>query len=76
METIFNKLSGIISDLGGEISDFKNLGQKTFEYAVDKKYLSGEYLQISFEADARAPASIREKLRLDKTINRVFIESC
>lgn len=74
METIFDKLKNIITDLGGEIEDFKNLGQKEFQYVVDRKYPSGAYVQILFSALASVPAAIKEKLKLDKTINRIFIE--
>lgn len=76
METIFDKLKNLISSLGGEISDFKDLGQREFQYAVDKKYTSGAYIQILFSALSNVPAAIKEKLKLDKTINRIFIEAC
>ncbi|MDR3273784.1 MAG: 30S ribosomal protein S6 [Puniceicoccales bacterium] len=76
IDAIFTKLRGIVTDFGGDIREFKALGQKTFERAVNKRYLSGEYVQIAFGADSSAPTAIREKLRLDKTINRVFIENC
>lgn len=76
METIFDKLKTLIGELGGEINDFKNLGQKEFQYAVDKKYTSGTYIQILFSALSNVPAAIKEKLKLDKTINRIFIEAC
>ncbi|MDE6432538.1 MAG: 30S ribosomal protein S6 [Opitutales bacterium] len=76
IETIFDKLKNIISGLGGEINDFKNLGQKEFQYAVDKKYTNGTYIQVLFSALSGVPAAIKEKLKLDKTINRIFIEVC
>ncbi len=76
LETIFDKLKNVISSLGGEINDFKNLGQKEFEYAVDRKYTSGMYVQLLFSALSNVPAAIKEKLKLDKTINRIFIEAC
>jgi small subunit ribosomal protein S6 len=76
IDTIFAKLRDVVTGLGGNILDFKTLGQKVFERAVDKKYLAGEYVQITFETDPSVPAAIKEKLRLDKTINRIFIESC
>ena len=76
METIFDKLKNLISSLGGEINDFKDLGQREFQYAVDKKYTSGAYIQILFSALSNVPTAIKEKLKLDKTINRIFIEAC
>ncbi len=76
IETIFDKLKNVISNLGGEIIDFSSLGRKDFKYAVDKKYTSGMYIQILFSALASVPKAIKEKLKLDKTINRIFIEVC
>jgi ribosomal protein S6 len=76
IDTIFDKLKNVVTDFGGNIKEFKNLGQQVFARATDKKYLSGEYVQVAFEGDSSVPAAIMEKLRLDKTINRIFIESC
>jgi small subunit ribosomal protein S6 len=76
VDAISDKLREVIADLGGDVTEFKNLGQKTFERAIDKKYPCGEYLQFTFRAGPDVPAGIKEKLRLDKTVNRVFIESC
>lgn len=76
IDTIFDKLKNMIVDLGGEISEFKNLGQKEFERVVDKKYTSGAYVQILFSGLTSMPRAIKEKLKLDKTINRIFIENC
>jgi small subunit ribosomal protein S6 len=76
VDAVVGKLTGVVTDFGGDIRELKNLGQQIFARAIDKKYPGGEYVQITFEADSSVPAAIREKLRLDKTINRVFIESC
>jgi small subunit ribosomal protein S6 len=76
VDAISARLRNIVVDLGGDVKELKKLGQKTFERAVDKKYLCGEYVQIAFCAESSIPAAIREKLKLDRTVNRVFIENC
>ena len=74
LDTISNKLRDIIVNLGGNIGELKNLGMKDFRRAVNKKFPAGEYVQIFFSSDTNVPAGIKEKLKLDKTVNRTFIE--
>lgn len=74
IEGVMTRLQNTISALGGTVSESRNLGQKSFEYVVDRKFPNGIYLQIDFEGSSVVPASIKSKLALDKTVNRVLIE--
>ena len=74
-ETIIAKLTDTLKGLEGKVSEVKNLGQKDFVRVTDRKNPNGVYVQIEFSAPASAPVAFREKLRLDKTIKRILIQS-
>ncbi|MDR1595815.1 MAG: 30S ribosomal protein S6 [Puniceicoccales bacterium] len=75
VDTVIGKLSSVITSLGGEISATENLGQKRFERKIDRSFPSGVYVQILFAGAPKIVDGIKSKLRLDKTINRVLVES-
>ncbi len=75
VEALVEKLKGTIESAGGKVGKVENLGQKTFARTTDRTFPEGIYIGISFEGASALPAQIKEKLRLDKTVNRVLILS-
>lgn len=74
-ETVIEKLKETIKSVEGVVSEVKNLGSKDFVRITDRKNPNGTYVQIAFSAPAAAPAAFRHKLRLDKTVKRILIQS-
>ena len=74
IDDVISKLQSIIVGLGGSVMGTKNLGQKSFECVVDRKFPNGIYVQIDFESASSVPATVTEKLSLYKSVNRVLIE--
>ena len=74
-ETIIAKLTDTVKAVEGTVGEVKNLGQKEFVRVTDRKNPNGVYVQIDFSAPATAPVAFREKLRLDKTVKRILIQS-
>ncbi len=64
-----------ITALGGEVGVVENLGRKDFIRVTDKNFPSGIYVQVAFAAPATAPAALRERLRLNPSIYRTFVQS-
>ncbi|MDR1891088.1 MAG: 30S ribosomal protein S6 [Puniceicoccales bacterium] len=75
VDTLVEQLSKMIADFGGKIAAVENLGQKNFERVVNKSFTSGIYVQFLFEGAPSIVEGIKSKLKLDKTINRILIES-
>ena len=73
VETLIEKLKGVIESAECKISGVQNLGQKTFARAADRKFPAGIYVEFKYEGPNTANAVIQEKLRLDKTVDRVLI---
>ena len=47
---------------------------RAFARAADRRYTQGHYLEIQYAASSAVPAQLKEKLKLDKRINRIFVE--
>jgi len=75
VETLIEKLKTVLESTGCKVSGVENLGQKTFARAVDRSFPAGLYVQFTYEGPTTANAQILEKLRLDKTVNRMFVEA-
>jgi small subunit ribosomal protein S6 len=42
---------------------------------TDRKFPGGTYVQINFAAPLEAPAQLTERLRLNQSVYRTFVES-
>ena len=68
------KLSEIIRDSEGEVTKVENLGTHDFAYPQKNQMQSGVYLQFEISSDPLMPDRLKEKLKLEKKIDRVLIE--
>jgi small subunit ribosomal protein S6 len=74
-ETVIDKLKDVLKSIDCKVSEVENLGQKEFSRVVDRKFPSGLYVQFHFEGPVTAlRPTFREKLRLDRTINRLLVQ--
>lgn len=75
VDTIIEKLSTLLSSIDCDVLKAENLGQKDFARVTNPKFPAGIYIQIDFAGPPEAPAVLKEKLRLDRKINRILIEA-
>jgi len=68
-------LNDILKSIGAEPSSSEDLGMREFARAADHRYSQGHYIEIYFEGAGDVPATLNEKLKLDKRVNRIFTES-
>ncbi|WPJ97584.1 30S ribosomal protein S6 [Coraliomargarita algicola] len=68
-------LNEILKSIGAEPSDSEDLGMREFARAADRRYTQGHYVEIYFAATGDVPATLNEKLKLDKRVNRIFTEA-
>ena len=64
-----------ITAIEGEVTAVENLGKKDFVRVTDRKFTSGAYVQVAFSAPAEAPAQLKERLRLNGSVYRTFVQS-
>lgn len=70
-ETVEN-FKSVITDMGGEISDAKELGQKKIAYPI-KKEITGFYYVVNFNASKEVVAELDRKAKIDENILRHLI---
>lgn len=73
VETLIERLTNVIETVGGTVIKVKNLGQKDFARVTDRKFPAGIYVDVDFSGPSEAPAAIKEKLKLDRAVNRILI---
>ncbi len=62
----------VVSELGGNVVEFKELGEKKLAYPI-KKELNGYYFVMQIEASKEAEAELRRKAGLDENVLRHLI---
>ena len=71
---VLDELVKILKDLGATIEGSENLGVSDFARVADRNYSQGHYLEIYFTGASSISKELKDKLRLDKKINRIFVE--
>ena len=75
IEQIVEGVKKVIAEVKGEVTAVESIGKKDFARVTDKKLTGAHYVHINFSAPADAPAHLREKLRLNGSVYRTFIQS-
>lgn len=73
-EDLTETLKGEIVALDGEIGEVRQHGTLEFARTPDKRFTSGDYVEIEFVAPPLAPNAIQERVRLNKAIDRVLVD--
>ena len=75
IDQIVDGVKKVIADVKGEVSAVETVGKKDFARVTDKKLSGAHYVQINFSGPSDAPQHLREKLRLNNSVYRTFIQS-
>jgi small subunit ribosomal protein S6 len=51
-----------------------NRGKQDFARVTDRKMTSGSYVHVTFSAPPDAPTHLRERLRLNSSVYRTFVQ--
>jgi small subunit ribosomal protein S6 len=75
VEQLIEGVKTEIAAVQGEITHVENIGRKDFIRVTDPKLTSATYVQVAFSAPAAGPAQLKERLRLNHSVYRTFVES-
>lgn len=75
VEQIIDEVKSEISSLKGEISNVEELGRRDFARVTDRNLVGAPYVQITYSAPRTAPAELKERLRLNHNVYRIFIQA-
>ncbi|MDR2677405.1 MAG: 30S ribosomal protein S6 [Puniceicoccales bacterium] len=74
VEDIMGRISGYVEFLGGAVEKSTNLGVLDFQRYTNRQFRAGTYVQYLVEAEGNFNAEFRNRLRLDKAIDRALVE--
>ena len=73
-DEMISKLSETIRQIDGEVKKVDNQGSHDFAYPQSKDMTSGVFLQFDIESDSEMPTRLKDKLKLEKKVDRILIE--
>jgi len=75
IETLIDTLKAGIESTGATVGEVENLGQKPFIRVTDRAFPAGIYVKMDFSGPGSSAEALKEKFRLDKTVDRLLIQS-
>jgi small subunit ribosomal protein S6 len=72
VKDIIDKISNEITTAGGRIETVQKMDKKNFARVSDKKYTSGFYVNVIFEAKPESIALLRKHLGMNEDVYRVM----
>ena len=63
-----------IEAVDGAVTAVENIGKKDFARVTDKKLTNASYVHVNFSAPPTGPAALRERLRLNSSVYRTFVQ--
>ncbi len=73
-EDLVSKLSEVVTSVGGEAIAADDTGSRNFVRQSHKGADGGRFVILTFDGPPEAPAQIQDKVRLDRTVDRVLVE--
>ncbi len=72
VKTTAENLKKLVSELGGKVAEYKELGEKKLAYQINNE-INGYYFVMQFEATKEAEAELNRKANIDENILRHLI---
>ena len=68
------RIGELMKTLGASVNASDSLGVRSFQRCAKRKFREGAYATYSVSAEPTFGGELLSRLRLDKTVNRTFIE--
>ncbi len=75
VEQIIDGVKQVITSVSGEVTAVENLGRRDFVRVTDPKLTGATYVHVSFNSPASGPGMLKERLRLNQSVYRTFVET-
>lgn len=75
VDQIIEDVKKDIAAVEGEVSSVENLGRRDFARVTDRNFPGATYVQVAFSAPPSGPAALKERLRLNNTVYRTFVQT-
>jgi small subunit ribosomal protein S6 len=75
IEQIIDGVKKEIAAVHGEVTAVENIGKKDFVRVTDRKFTGATYVHVNFSAPTDGPSQLKERLRLNHSVYRTFVQS-
>ena len=75
IEQIIEGVKKEIAAVQGDVTAVENIGKKDFVRVTDKKLTGATYVHVNFSAPSEDPSQLKERLRLNHSVYRTFVQS-
>ncbi|MBS0633621.1 MAG: 30S ribosomal protein S6 [Verrucomicrobia bacterium] len=75
IEQLIDGVKTEIAASAGEVTSVENLGKRDFVRVTDRKLTGATYVQVAFSGAAETPANLKERLRLNSSVYRTFVQN-
>jgi len=72
---IVDEIKAEIAAVEGEVTGVEELGKRDFARVTDRQFTGAPYVRIAYTAPGTAPSALRERLRLNNSVYRTFIQA-
>ena len=72
LNDVIDKITAEVASVGGKVGTVQKMDKKNFVRVADKKFSSGFYLNMIFEADSAAVSKMRTHFALNDDVFRVL----
>ena len=76
-ETVEQIVEGVkkeIAAVHGDVTAVESIGKRDFARVTDRKFTGASYVHVNFSAPPQGPAQLRERLRLNGSVYRTFVQ--
>ena len=75
IEQIIDGVKNDIAAVHGEVTAVENIGKKDFVRVTDRKFTGATYVHVNFTAPSAGPSQLKERLRLNSSVYRTFVQA-
>lgn len=72
IKEMIDRISNEISNAGGKVETVQKMDKRQFSRVADKKYTSGFFVNIIFDADSKTMAGLNQRFALNDEVFRVM----
>lgn len=75
VEALIEKIKTTLEGDNAKVLEMANHGQREFARVTDRAFPAGIYVSFDLEAEPTFTKYVQERFRLEKTVNRILVES-
>ncbi len=75
VDQLIDGVKAVIAEARGEVTQVENLGRRDFIRVTNPKFTAANYVQIDFTAPPSGPADLKNRLKLNNSVYRTFIQT-